>query len=149
MVPTASNAVAISSLTVIKRIDPIASDTVSGSYDSENPFRFQGGKVVPNLGDAITPAPGAEIAIYFVVYPAAGAPEKPQLTIEFLQDGATLARAQPELGAPDGQGHIPYIAKLPADNFKPGRYEIRVVVRQGQQAAEEHTFFTIEGAPGK
>jgi hypothetical protein len=48
------------------------------------------------------------------------------------------------LPAPDAQGKIPYIAKLPLDNFKTaGNYELRVIARQGQQAVEEHTFFTI------
>jgi VWFA-related protein len=132
--------VSMSSITVIKRIDPVDPNT----KDPDNPMRFAEGKIVPNLGEAISPGPGAQLSFYFVVYPAAGLVEKPNLTLEFLLDGEVIARATPELTPPDAQGRIPYIATVPMEKFKAGRYEIRAVVRQGQQADEEHAFFTIE-----
>ncbi len=78
----------------------------------------------------------------------AGSADKPQLILELilevLQDGQSIARGQIDLPAPDKQGKIPYIAKLPLDNFKTaGIYEIRVIARQGQQVVEEHAFFTM------
>jgi len=133
-------AVSMSSITVIKRIDPVDPNT----KDPDNPMRFADGKIVPNLGEAVKPTPGALLSFYFVVYPAAGSTEKPNLTLEFLLDGEVIARAMPELTSPDQQGRIPYIATAPMEKFKTGRYEIRAVVSQGQQADEEHAFFTIE-----
>lgn len=132
--------VALSSVTVIKRIDPVDPNV----KDPDNPLRFAEGKIVPNLGETIQSRPGAQLSFYFTVYPLATAADKPALTLEFLLDGAVIARATPELGPPDAEGRIPYIALTPMETFKPGRYEVRVVVRQGQQAAEEHAFFTIE-----
>jgi VWFA-related protein len=132
--------VGMSSITVIKRIDPVDPN----AKDPDNPLRFAEGKIVPNLGEAIRPTPGAQLSFYFVVYPATGAAEKPGLTMDFLLDGEVIARATPELTPPDAQGRIPYIATAPMDKFKTGRYEIRVVVNQGSQAVEEHAFFTIE-----
>lgn len=133
-------AVSMSSITVIKRIDPVDPNV----KDPDNPMRFAQGKIVPNLGEAIRPTPGAQLSFYFVVYPAAGSIEKPNLTLEFLLDGEVVARATPELTSPDAQGRIPYIATAPMEKFKTGRYEIRAVVSQGQEADEEHAFFTIE-----
>jgi hypothetical protein len=130
----------MSSVSVIKRIDPIDQSAQS----DDNPFRFQTGKIIPNLGEPIKATAGGELGVYTVVYPVAGSSEKPQLILEVLQDGQSIARGQIDLPAPDAQGKIPYIAKLPLDNFKTaGNYELRVIARQGQQAVEEHTFFTI------
>ena len=140
VVPNRGNNLKMSSVSVIKRIDPIDQSVAS----DDNPFRFQTGKIIPNLGEPINTAAGGELGVYTVVYPVAGSGDKPQLILEVLQDGQSIARGQIDLPAPDKQGTIPYIAKLPLDNFKTaGQYEIRVIARQGQQAVEEHAFFTI------
>ncbi len=130
----------MSSVSVIKRIDPID----QSSSGDDNPLRFQTGKIIPNLGEPIKAAVGSELGIYTVIYPRAGTSEKPQLILEVLQDGQSVARGQLDLPAPDREGKIPYIARVPLDNFKTaGNYEIRVIAKQGAQAVEEHAFFTI------
>jgi hypothetical protein len=140
IVPNRGENLKMSSVSVIKRIDPIDQSAQS----DDNPFRFQTGKIIPNLGEPIKATAGGELGVYTVVYPVAGSSEKPQLILEVLQDGQSIARGQIDLPASDAQGKIPYIAKLPLDNFKAaGQYELRVIARQGQQAVEEHTFFTI------
>ena len=140
VVPNRGNNLKMSSVSVIKRIDPIDQSVAS----DDNPFRFQTGKIIPNLGEPIKTAAGGELGVYMIVYPLIGSGDKPQLILEVLQDGQSIARGQIDLPAPDKQGTIPYIAKLPLDNFKTaGQYEIRVIARQGQQAVEEHAFFTI------
>lgn len=140
IVPNRGDSLKMSSVSVIKRIDPI--DQTSTGDD--NPFRFQTGKIIPNLAEPITSVAGGELGVYTVVYPAPGTADKPQLILEVILDGQSIARGQLDLPAPDAQGKIPYIAKLPLDNFKtPGIYELRVLARQGQHVAEEHAFFTI------
>src|SRR5262245_23886621 len=141
----ARQSVSMSSVAVIKRVDPVDA-TVK---DPDNPFRFADGKIIPNLGEEILPTAGTKVSFYFIVYPATGSSEKPQLTLEFLLDGEVIAKASPELSQPDAQGRIPYIATVPTETFKGGRYELRAVVQQGQQAVEEHAFFTINGEQGK
>lgn len=140
IVAPAKQGVAMSSVSVIKRIDPVDPNV----KDPDNPLRFEQGKIIPNLGEAIQPKPGSQVSFFFVVYPAAGASEKPRLTLEFLLDGEVIARATPELSEPDAQGRISYIASAPMETFKTGRYELRAVVTQGQQAVEEHAFFVVE-----
>ncbi len=140
IVPNRGEKLKMSSASVTKRIDPID----QSAPGDDNPFRFQTGKIIPNLGEPIKPNAGGELSVYTVVYPLAGGGDKPQLILEVLLDGQSIARGQIDLPVPDAQGKIPYIAKLPLDNFKTaGNYELRVIARQGQQAVEEHTFFTI------
>ncbi|MEJ7711824.1 MAG: hypothetical protein WKF84_18635 [Pyrinomonadaceae bacterium] len=78
-----------------------------------------------------------------VIYPEAGVSQKPELTLQFLTDGEVIAHAKPELPATDAKGRIAYAVTMPGDKFKPGRYEVRAVVRQGQTAVQEHAFFSI------
>ncbi len=140
LVPNTSDTLRMSSISVIKRIDPIDQKAAT----DDNPFRFQTGKIIPNLGEVIKPSATGELGVYTVVYPMKGSSEKPMLVLEILQDGVSIARGQLDLPAQDAQGKIPYIAKVPLETFKTeGNYEIRVIARQGQRAVEEHTFFTI------
>lgn len=139
IVPPPRQSVAMSSIVVIKRTNPPDPNI----KDSESPLLFSAGRIIPNLGDPILPAPGTKVSLYFVVYPARDVSDKPKLTLEFLLDGEVLARATPELSEPDAQGRISYIATVPMETFKAGRYEVRAVIQQNQQAVEEHAFFTI------
>lgn len=145
MVPPRGESIGLSSVAVIKRVDPVDPNV----KDQDNPLRFTEGRIVPNLGDLILPTPGTKISFYFVVYPAGGASEPPRLTLEFLRDGEVIARATPELPAPDAQGRIPYISTVPMETFKAGRYELRAIAQQGTRAVEEHAFFTIAAPAGQ
>jgi VWFA-related protein len=140
IVPRAAGGLAMSSVSLIKRIDPVDPNV----KDPDNPLRFEQGKIIPNLGEVIHPTPGSQVSFFFVVYPAAGASDKPALTLEFMLDGQTVARATPELSPPDASGRIAYITSAPVETFKPGRYELRAVVSQAGHAVEEHAFFDIE-----
>jgi VWFA-related protein len=130
--------VRMSSLTLIRRIEP-----QTGQVDAKDPFHFEGGKVVPALDTAIPAAGGGELSYYFVVYPQAQSTEKPQLVMEFLREGQLVAKATPELPAPDQGGLIRYVASLPLTSFTPGNYEVRTIVKQGGTAAEEQAAFSI------
>ncbi len=140
MVAPVKQGVRMSSITVIKRVDPVDQNV----RDANNPLRFSEGKIVPNLSETVRPGPGNQLSFFFVVYIQAGATEKPQLTLEFLLDGEVIARATPELTQPDDRGRIPYVASASIEKFKPGRYELRALISQSRQAVEEHAFFTIE-----
>jgi VWFA-related protein len=140
IVPPATQALNMSSVSVIKRVDQVDPNV----KEPDNPLRFEQGKIIPNLGEAIPQKPGSQVSFFFVVYPTPGAVEKPGLTLEFLLDGQVIARATPELSQPDAQGRIAYITSAPIETFKTGRYELRAVVTQGRQAVEEHAFFVIE-----
>lgn len=139
MVMPSPQGIAMSSVSVIRRVQP----ATPGDHDSDDPLRFQGGIIVPSLGDTIQRGTGSGVSLYFVVYPSAALAEKPQLTLEYYRDGQLVARATPDLPAPDDKGRISYIATSSADSFAPGQYDVHAVVQQGVSAAEGNALFTI------
>jgi VWFA-related protein len=130
--------VGISSMALIRRVEP-----QTGESDPQDPFHFQGGKVVPTLEQSIPASTTGELSYYFVVYTSNAAGDKPQLTMQFTKDGTPVGQASPELPAPDKDGVIPYVASLPLANFGPGNYEVRTIVKQGNSVAEERTAFSV------
>jgi VWFA-related protein len=137
MVLPLRSGVGISSLALIRRIEP----QQAADVDDKDPFHFQGGKVVPTLESTVQAGAAGELSYYFVVYPANAGGDKPQLTMEFVKDGAPVGQASPELPAPGKDGLIPYVASLPLASFKPGIYELHTIVRQGSSV--ERTSFSI------
>jgi hypothetical protein len=129
-------------MALIRRIEPETPGAPAQPLDTGDPFRFHGGRVVPTL-DAAIPKAASELSYYFVIYPVASAAEKPQLTMMFLREGKLVAKASPDLPAPDLSGVIRYVASLPLTSFTPGDYEVRTIVRQGATSAEEHAVFSI------
>jgi VWFA-related protein len=139
LVPPERPGISMSSLAIVRSAEPVT----GGASDNWDPFRYGDKTIIPNLDEPIVPAANRQLALYLVVYPHAEEAEKPQLALQFLKDGELVAQALPELQAPDAQGRIPCVGSLPLSTFKPGRYEVRAVVRQGSTGAEEHAFFTV------
>ena len=77
---------------------------------------LRGGAHVPGRRDRVA-LPGG--------LPGAGdAPARTSLALEFSRDGEAVGRSSPELPAPDAAGRIPYVASVPTQSLKPGRYEV-------------------------
>lgn len=138
-VPEVRPGVFVSSVSLVRSFE---TQTLADE-DPDSAFRFQGGKIIPTLGEPIKHEPGAQVSLYFVVYAPKEVPEKPQLKLEFFRGGTRAGETTLELGAADENGRLPYVASLPADSFEPGQYEAKVVVRQGASTAEEAVPFTI------
>lgn len=140
IVPAPRNGLRVSSVSVIKRMEQIATFTES---DTQNPLRFESNRVIPSLNDPVSRTSGSTLPLFFVIYPVKGSPDTPQLTVEILQDGKAIAQAAPEVKQNSKDEMIPYLVSIPCESFQPASYEVRVVVRQGTQMVEEHAFFTI------
>jgi hypothetical protein len=138
MAPHPASGVRISSLTLVRRLDPLPPGT-----KASGPLDVGTTRIVPALDHTIQLAPEAGFSFYFVVYPEASSAEKPRLVLELSRDGSPVAAVSPELPPPNERGEIPYVASLPMAGFKPGQYELRAVVTQGAGAVEERTVFTI------
>jgi VWFA-related protein len=130
--------IGMSSLSLIRRIEP-----QSGDVDVQDPFHFDGGKVVPTLDNSVQASAGGELSYYFVIYTLNTVADKPQLTMEFIKDGTTVGQASPELPPAGKDGVIPYVAALPLTSFGPGIYELHTIIKQGSSVAEERTSFSI------
>ena len=131
--------VAISSLTQVRNHQPGAKD-----LDPADPYQYQGGKITPTLADRIFTAKGAQLSLFFVVYPDPAIKDKPTLTIEYLQGGQSLAKADLPLPPADAFGNYPDVFSSPAETMPPGAYDIKVTVKQGSTTAEATTTITVE-----
>ena len=132
----------------MKRTEPVA----EGALESRDPLRNGASRIVPFVGEPAFAA-GEPVSLFLVAYPGAGDAAdaaRPSLTFEFLARrrgrGPIDRRALP---APDAAGHIPYVASVPTQSLAPGRYEVAATVSQGDTAARERAFFTIEGPEQK
>ena len=134
-----ASAVALSAVTLIRRMDK-----PTAAPEPDDPFFVAPDRIVPTLADAVPGGAGKVLSLYFVIYPAAGEPQKPKLTMEFYQGETKLGGGSPELSAPLADGRIPYIANTPLDAFKPGLYEVRVTAEQGAARDQQTIFVTIE-----
>jgi VWFA-related protein len=140
-VPEGRSTLLLSSLAVIKRVEPVA----EGALASDDPFRIGASRIVPFVGDPEIRA-GSPLNLFLVAYPEAQAEGTLKLTLEFRRDGQLVGRSEPVLPAPDEKGQIPYVASIPAEGFKPGLYQVRAVLQQGRSTADEWTSVRI-GAP--
>ena len=128
---------AMSEMSLLRRMDRLPE-----TRDPLDPMLLPSGRVVPTLGDTVPGGPGSALSIFFVLYPTGAV--KPQLVLDLLQDGKVLARSRPEVPAPDNRGAVPYLANTPLEALKPGQYEFRVTLLEGDKGAQRSLFVTIE-----
>ncbi len=137
-VPAAGNGPQLSSLCLLRRADPLPAD----SPPSDDPFRYEGTRLVPHLAGPVSQAATPNLSFFARVYPAAGS-ETPKLTLDFVRDGKIVGRAQPPLPAPDASGRIAYVGGVPSARFPPGAYEVRLTLAQGTARVTESTRFEL------
>lgn len=136
----APSGVNLSSLAFVRSFDQRPA-TVA---ETDEALRYQGGKVTPTLTADLPAKPGVALSVYFVVYPDKNIPTPPELTLQFMSDGQLVGQAQPQLPAPDASGRIAYVASSPTASMKPGLYQLRALVKQGNSVAQEDSTFTVE-----
>jgi len=132
VVPPVEQALAISSATLIRRVDAGPKD-----IDPNDPFIAAEGRITPDFSNTARAGEGRQLSFYVIVYPAAGKMEPVELNLSLYVSGRLLGGGDLPLPAPDAKGRIPYIASIPADNLPAGEYEVRLTARQAGQAAED------------
>jgi len=138
-VPSAREGPRMSSVTLIRRIEPVPA-RVDGT-PGDDPLDVGGVRVIPNLDLPISVAANQKLSLFFIVYPKGG--EKPKMSVEFWRDGKALGRAEPELPAPEADGKIRYVGTFPIEKFPPGGYEVRVALGGAAGRSEERAGFTL------
>lgn len=126
----------MSSLMLVSRGERVTSG------DTANPL-FVGDMIVyPNLGTPLKKGADAELAFFFTAYP--GSPGSSlSATVELLRDAKLLARAPLPLEAGDEAGRVQQISRLPIDGLDPGRYQLRVLVTEGDTTVAQSAEFRI------
>jgi VWFA-related protein len=129
----------LSSLMMVQRLDPVPGN----KPDPSDPFLFEAGpnqwrKVVPELRDTF--ASNAKPAVYFVVYPDPSSKDKPQIEVEFRNNGQVVDKQTAPLPAPNSSGAIPMVVAAVA---KPGKCELRVTAIQGNTRTMQSLYYTV------
>ncbi len=140
-IPAAETPLRLGSVAIVRADD--AAEEVPPSVD---PLRAGSLKATPLLGRAFPEGTGA-ISLLLSLYADPGA-ARPEVDLEFRRDGQAVARAKPDLPAPDASGRITYIGSLPTAGLAVGRYEVWVRGHLGEAEATEATAFTIEPRAG-
>jgi len=123
----------MSDLTLVRRLESLAR-----APDAADPFEFTGKRVLPFVTTDLYA--GGFPFLYYVVYPEKDNPAKAEMHIQFLKDGRVVAAHKAALPPPDSSGSIPEVV---TGYSKPGSYEVKVTVVQGNESAERSLHYTI------
>jgi hypothetical protein len=130
--------VGLSDLAVVRKLENLTTPA-----DPADPFEYTGKRVLPFVISNLLA--GTRPFVFFMIYPEPGNAAKPVLRARLLKDGRTIATLKPEVAGPDASGAIPMLLK-PTD--KPGSYEVRVTVTQGNSSTERTLQYTLAGPRG-
>ncbi len=136
-VPQPQPSLAISSLTLIRKLDSAGLNKPS----DDKPLVTTLGRIIPNLGETVHAAQEKILGFYVVAY--TNSKDQTTLTLEFLQSGEVVAQITMDLPAPDDKGRIAHVFSIPADSLSSGEYQARAVVKQGVVQATESTPLAI------
>jgi VWFA-related protein len=139
IMPPPSTGLAISSVAIIRN----TKDKEKSTQDND-PLLIGDKVVSPTLSPVISKAGAETLPFYLVIYPDKAVAAPPQLVMEFSRNGKVLGNGLPQLGPPDQDGRIQYIAVAPLARFGPGEFTIRFIVKQGSESAEETASFTLQ-----
>lgn len=129
----------ISEICLVRRVEPMREDR-----DLLDPFQTPAGRVIPTLIDTVPGGGGRMLSVFFSMYPDSSIAQRPKLILDLVKDGKLLARSVPPLPDADAGGAVPYVANTPLDNVKPGQYEFRATLVQGEAAARKSIYVNVE-----
>jgi VWFA-related protein len=138
------DALRVSSLVIVKRGEKVPeSERVAGS-----PLYVGDTLLYPNLGEPLVKGTDKEMGFYLIVYPAQGGaspPAVPAATLELLQGGRSLAKIPLQLAAPQPDGRIQQVSRIPIDALPQGTYELRIAIQQGANTETSSASFRVTG----
>lgn len=138
-VPKPGAGLAMSSVALIRKWRPKEPDA-----SSDDPFVVGDKTVTPTLLPTINKSLSTSLPFYMIVYPNTHNSAKPEMFIEFNRDGKVRRVSPAGMDAPDSNGRIQYVVNASIDQFDPGNYAVRFVVRQGAEVAEEDLSINLE-----
>jgi len=140
-VPDVASGPFLSDVVLVRRID-----SSSDELDPLEPLRYKEGKVVPSLSGQVQILPGTkDLTFFFLVHSDSGIPEPAMLEMQVLRNGELLG--QMPLQLPKDLGDVfPYVASLGTKSLRPGKYDLRLSLVQGEHIIERESSFSIGGA---
>ena len=128
----------MSDVAVVRRVDAI-----QGPESAADPLQARGGKVIPELSDAISPEAGGQVVFYAVAYPPAPVDAPVEVGVEIWRDGQLVLRTPASEAPPDPSGAVPILAGVPEGKLPSGQYEARVSFHYKGQSATKVTAFSV------
>lgn len=139
MAQPSNGPLSVSSLMRVRSYAPNAPD-----LEALDPFQYQGGRITPALSETLHSSQDQTLGLFCVISPDPQSADKPTLTLEYVQDDKVVGRGDFVLPTPDSQGRIPWALFTPVRDLKPGAYEVRAIVRQGQLTAMQRMPLNVE-----
>jgi len=131
----------LSSVAIVKRGEQLK----PADKNPNNPFQIGEALLYPNLGEPLRKATTKQMAFFFTAYLPKGDTSAPKMLLEIMAGSRALAQLQADLPAPDASGRVQYASALPLDKFPPGKYELKITVRDtAGVAVSRSTAFTVE-----
>jgi len=143
-VPAANPKLAISDLVIVHRQDPVKEVVAGDPLYYPAGQGYPAGKITPTLDSKLQGGAGHMLPFYFNVYTDPSVKDAPQASMSFFKDGQALGSAPIALPAASADGRIAYVAALPGEAFKPGSYQIKLDVKQGDTIAEQAVDFQVQ-----
>jgi VWFA-related protein len=137
--PPAATTLALSSVTFVRN----TRDREASSQETD-PLVVGTTVISPTLNPVVSKAGTEALPFYMVIYPDKNALEAPQLVMELSREGQVLGRGPVQLGQPDQDGRIQFVATVPLARLEPGDFTLRFVVKQGTETAEETASFILK-----
>lgn len=146
VVPEPSPGLSLGSVAIV-RFQPAAPDTrdpgdpllIGGPGGLRAPLR-----VLPVLGAPISVETG-QVGVLASLRPERDAGPV-SVTVEFRRGSEVLAQSSPEIPKPDPTGQITLAHSFDLPSTEPGRYQVHVLVRQGDERVSAATSFRLERA---
>ena len=82
--------------------------------------------ISPALNPVVSKADTEALPFYVAIYPDKDALEAPQLIMEFSREGQVLGGGPVQVGEPDQDGRIPFVATVPLAPLQPGEFTLRL-----------------------
>ncbi|HTT61658.1 MAG TPA: VWA domain-containing protein [Bryobacteraceae bacterium] len=140
VIPAPSDALGVSSVSVIRSVKG-----KEANAKADDPMATADKEIMPTVNPVLKKSDSDQISFYLTVYPDKKNTAKASLFMVFSKDGQILGKVNgPPLGDADAQGRIQYVTSAPAKALPPGKWDIRFVVQQGQESADESVGFTLE-----
>jgi VWFA-related protein len=119
-------------------------DKVDESGDLTEPLRYEDGKVTPNLSGQLS-ADDKTVSVFFILHPDANSASPPKLEMTVERPGHEGKRVAMPLKVTSNGGAEQYLATFKTTALRPGTYEVKAILTQGDKAVERAAVFNIGG----
>lgn len=138
--PADQSRLRMSSIVLIRNAERVT----AAEQSAANPFHFGEVVIYPYIDQPLSKAATKNLPFFVTVYPATGASETTQLTLEILRGERVIAQVPLKLPAPDQTGRIQFASTIPIDKLQPGDYKLKLTARDAKDAVTRTESFTIK-----